>query len=126
MTIARQVDYGQVLEAPGGARPLSDRPSPTYVKIPTESEFLVFKSTPQGYVSYRNSHVGTRFIQILCQVLSSEAGAEQPRDLLTLFTLVSRLLAQLDIKQGWEGITFKQIPEIQSTLTNLVFLTPSH
>ena len=125
MNIALQADYGQVMEAPGGASPsLTARQSPTYVKIPSESEFLVFKSTPQGYVSWRNSMVGTRFIQVLCQVLSFEAGNEQPRDLLTLFTLVNRLVSELDIGQGCE-VTFKQIPEIQSTLTKLVFLTPS-
>ena len=114
------------MEAPGGARPsLTGRQSPTYVKIPSQSEFLVFQSTPQGYVSWRNRSVGTRFIQALCQVLSSEAGTEQPRDLLTLFTVVNRVVSKLDIDQGYEGITFKQIPEIQSTLTKLVFLTPS-
>ena len=125
MKITLQADYGQVMEAPGGARPSHRRESPAYVKIPTESDFLVFKSTPQGYVSYRNSNVGTRFIQALCQVLSFEAGTEQPRDLLTLFTVVNRVVSELDIDHGCEGITFKQIPEIQSTLTKLVFLTPS-
>ena len=116
------------MEAPGGAlRSLTRRQSPTtYVKIPTESEFLVIKSTPQGYVSWRNAGVGTRFIQMLCQVLDFEAGNERPRDLLTLLTLVNRLVSELDIDRGCEGITFKQIPEIQSTLTKLVFLTHSH
>ena len=61
-----------------------------YVKIPTESEFLVYKSTPQGYVSYRNSEIGTRFIQTLCQVLDLEAKSSSPRDMLTLLTLVNR------------------------------------
>ena len=120
-----QADYGQVMEAPGGARPsLTRRKTPVYVKIPSESEFLVFKSTPQGYVSWRNPGIGTRFIQVLCQVLDFEAGEEAPRDLLTLFTLVNRLVSELEMRRGCEGISFKQIPEIQSTLTNLVFLTP--
>ena len=110
------------MEAPGGARHSSVRSkSPTYVKIPTESEFLVYRGTPQGYYSWRNWKVGTRFIQALCQVLNFEAGNDQPRDLLTLFTVVNRLVSELDIN----GIA-KQIPEIQSTLTKLVFLTPSH
>lgn len=116
------------MEAPGGAlSSLTRRLRPEYVKIPTESEFLVYKSTPQGYVSWRNTEVGTRFIQVLCQVLQFEAGSEQPpRDILTLFTVVNRLVSEIDIGRGWEGITFKQIPELQSTLTKLVYLTPSH
>ena len=105
---------------------LSRKKSPVYVKIPSESEFLVFKSTPQGYVSWRNSAIGTRFIQVLCQVLDFEAEKEPPRDLLTLFTVVNRLVSELEMRGGCEGISFKQIPEIQSTLTKLVFLTPSH
>ena len=112
------------MEAPGGARHSSrSSKSLRYVKIPRESEFLVYRGTPQGYFSYRNWKVGTRFIQALCQVLQFEAENDQPRDLLTLFTVVNRLVSELDIN-FINGIA-KQIPEIQSTLTKLVFLTPS-
>ena len=131
------------------------RPAPQYVKIPTESEFLVYKSTPQGYVSYRNSEIGTRFIQTLCEVLDLEAKSSSPRDMLTLLTLVNRqghllsiaitisinpksissffispenicparLVAELDIRTG-DRTQMKQMPELQSTLTRLVYLTP--
>ena len=78
------------MEAPGGAPGVLARSVPVYVKIPTESEFLVYKSTPQGYVSYRNSEIGTRFIQTLCEVLDLEAKSSSPRDMLTLLTLVNR------------------------------------
>ena len=78
------------MEAPGGAPGGLPRSVPVYVKIPTESEFLVYKSTPQGYVSYRNSEIGTRFIQTLCEVLDLEAKSSSPRDMLTSLTLVDR------------------------------------
>ena len=74
------------MEAPGGAPGVLARSVPVYVKIPTESEFLVYKSTPQGYVSYRNSEIGTRFIQTLCEVLDLEAKSSSPRDMLTSLT----------------------------------------
>ena len=98
---------------------------PLYVKIPSESEFLVYKSTPQGYVSYRNKELGTRFIQVLCQVLDHhhQAGHQEPCDLLSLLTLVNRKVAQMDIMTK-SGKEMKQVPEIQSTLTKLIYLTP--
>ena len=116
MKIALQVDRGQAPGAVAARAPGDQRP----VKIPIESEFLVCKGTPKGhfsppkYISCEKERSGTPFIQELCDVLESEA--KKHHDLLELLTVVNKLVSQLDIED-------KQIPEIQSTLTQLVYLT---
>ena len=39
-----------------------------YVKIPNHADFLIYRSTPDGYVSWRNELKGSWFIQSFCQV----------------------------------------------------------
>ena len=109
---------------PGGCCPISTTHSQSPGLI--NPEFLVFRATPQGYVSYTDD-VGSDFIKPLCKVLEEEAQKQKqkqkPRNLLDLFTVVNRLVSESEIP--CEGNTFKQIPEIKSTLTKLVFLTPT-
>ena len=97
--------------------------------IPKYSDLLIFYSTYPGYYAWRNTHIGSWFIQDLCYVLQHYS---QEYDLLTLATLVCQKVAftrqshtnnynNKDNRNLKESLNNKkQMPCFVSTLTRLV------
>ena len=46
------------------AIPIDPPGSPTYIKIPNYADFIIYRSTQEGHVSWRNRHEGSRFCQV--------------------------------------------------------------
>ncbi|XP_053733130.1 caspase-8-like isoform X2 [Synchiropus splendidus] len=87
--------------------------------IPSESDFLLAKSTVPTFYSYRNVEQGSWFIQSLCQHLLTLVPREV--DLLSVMTKVSD---DVSLKSDPSGLK-KQMPNIDSSLRrNVVFPIP--
>ncbi|CAG2111413.1 unnamed protein product [Medioppia subpectinata] len=95
-----------------------------FYRIPNYADFLIAYSTVPGFYSWRNTTQGSWFIQALTQVLGKHSAN---LDLLTMMTIVSRLVAY-DFESCVPGDpTFhqkKQIPCVTSMLTRLIYFIP--
>ncbi|PAA83838.1 hypothetical protein BOX15_Mlig030679g1 [Macrostomum lignano] len=89
-------------------------------RIPLESDFLYFYSTPPGYYSWRNDIQGSWFIQQLCHVLQRYGDSDELGHLL--------LMVQQAVAGNYQSNTnddstsgMKEIPVSVSTLRKLVY-----
>ncbi|CAH8665109.1 unnamed protein product [Dicrocoelium dendriticum] len=94
-------------------------------KLPVEADILVAQSTVPGYFAWRNSAVGSWFIQELCRTLEQDTQRKPIRDVLSLLTVVARCVAyQYRSNTGQMGShNMVQMTCFTSTLTRLVYLT---
>ncbi|XP_054166853.1 caspase-like isoform X2 [Oppia nitens] len=95
-----------------------------FYRIPNYADFLIAYSTVPGYYSWRNTTQGSWFIQALTQVLGKYASN---MDLLTMMTIVSRIVAydyESNVPNDPDFHEKKQIPCVTSMLTRLIFFTP--
>ncbi|XP_019377451.1 PREDICTED: caspase-3 [Gavialis gangeticus] len=88
-------------------------------RIPIEADFLYAYSTAPGYYSWRNSAVGSWFIQSLCTMLKQHA---KNLELMQILTRVNRKVAEFSsCSNRTEFDSKKQIPCIVSMLTKDVY-----
>jgi caspase 7 len=95
-------------------------------RIPAEADFLYAFSTPTGYFSWRNTELGSWFIQSLCRNLSEHA-AHPDMDVLRLLTRVNYEVAMVNesnVPNDAKWHRKKQIPSVVSMLTKDLFFTP--
>ena len=106
-------------------------------RTPSHADFLIAHSSVEGYFSWRNTVMGSWFIQVCwncvalvyvsSQVLAAaltENGST--RDLETILTRVSKVVATMyESKSEHEEWNMKkQIPFVHSTLTAKVYMQP--
>jgi len=87
--------------------------SANFVIIPLSADCLIMYASTAGFVSFRNIHDGSWFIQELCKQLETNT----TDDLLSLLTIVNRNVAQR--QSIGEGA--KQMPIVLSSLTKKVY-----
>jgi len=95
-----------------------------YYRIPNYADFLIAYSTVPGYYSWRNTTQGSWFIQALTHVLGKHS---QNMDLLTMMTIVNRLVAydyESCVPNDPSFHQKKQIPCVTSMLTRLIYFIP--
>ncbi|OQV20346.1 Caspase-3 [Hypsibius exemplaris] len=95
-------------------------------RIPAEADFLYAFSTPTGYFSWRNTELGSWFIQSLCRTLSDHA-AHPEMDILRLLTRVNYEVSmsnESNVPGDAKWHRKKQIPSVVSMLTKDLFFTP--
>ncbi|CAH8592920.1 unnamed protein product [Schistosoma turkestanicum] len=94
-------------------------------KLPIEADILVAYSTVPGFFAWRNSSSGSWFIQELCNVLESDIKKGNHSDIMTLLTVVARVVAyQYRSNTGQvETNNMKQMTSTVSTLTRLFYIT---
>ncbi|TGZ64945.1 hypothetical protein CRM22_006108 [Opisthorchis felineus] len=94
-------------------------------KLPVEADILIAHSTVPGYFAWRNSTVGSWFIQELCRILEEDFKGSTVHDLVTLLTVVARCVAyQYRSNTGQAGShNMLQMTNYSSTLTRLMYLT---
>lgn len=92
------------------------------ITIPVMSDILIYFSSAEGFVSYRNRNHGTQFIQILCHQLLNYLNSPKEEDLIAILTRVSRLIAfpkqsplPLELIESFDSCL--QMPTILSMLT---------
>nr|XP_009300531.1 caspase-8-like [Danio rerio] len=85
------------------------------ITIPSDTDFLIARSTTDGHVSYRNVSEGSWFIQSLCRNL--EKHCPRGADILTILLYVNNeVSSQKSIR--------KQMPIYEVALTRKLFLRP--
>lgn len=91
-----------------------DIDGPSRNNVADFSDFFIFMSTMQGFVSIRHKREGSWFIQTLCDVLikGSKKGA-------TLLESATEVMESLQQKRGLVNGTYSaaQLPELRSRLT---------
>lgn len=89
-------------------------------RIPLESDFLFFYSTPPGYYSWRNDVEGSWFVQQLCKVFNEHGDSVE---LAHLLLIVQRMVAaEFQSRTGDESTSgMKQIPVSVSTLRKQLY-----
>ncbi|KAK4475603.1 hypothetical protein MN116_000878 [Schistosoma mekongi] len=94
-------------------------------KLPIEADILVAYSTVPGFFAWRNSSTGSWFIQELCNVLEIDIKNGNHTDIMTLLTVVARVVAyQYRSNTGQvETDNMKQMTSTVSTLTRLFHIT---
>nr|CAH8871682.1 unnamed protein product [Trichobilharzia regenti] len=94
-------------------------------KLPIEADILVAYSTVPGFFAWRNSSMGSWFIQELCNVLESDMKRVNHSDIMTLLAVVARVVAyQYRSNTGMvETDNMKQMTSTVSTLTRLFYIT---
>lgn len=97
-----------------------------YVKLPgivyfnPKADFLIMKSTSEGFYSFRNVIEGSWFIQSLCEELTENI----EDDLMKIVTGVNRRVAfayQSKSPKNEHFDALKQMPNIESTLTKKMY-----
>ncbi|XP_049856598.1 caspase-1-like [Schistocerca gregaria] len=97
----------------------ADSPESNVFSVPEEADILVFYSTYEGRVAYRDTEEGSWFIQELCSELNKNG---ERYDLLTMLTHVNFNVATRRVRLS--GIRErKQMPVIQSSLTRKFYLS---
>ena len=97
---------------------------PVFV-IPKLADLLVMYSTSGGHYSFRNLTNGSWFIQALCEELKTNSD----KDLMWILTAVNRRVAygnQSNMEKYPALDAAKQMPNIVSMLTKIMYLTPKH
>ncbi|CAJ1071629.1 caspase-8-like [Xyrichtys novacula] len=89
--------------------------------IPEAADFLVAKSTVEGYVSFRNTDTGSWFIQSVCKQL--QEGCPRGEHLIDVLLRVNRKVSQQEGSQSQPG-TVKQMSEFTATTTKKLVLSP--
>lgn len=104
----------------GGASAGEKSDSGKVSRIPLESDFLYFYSTPPGYYSWRNDQDGSWFVQQLCRVFNEHG---ETSELGHMLLTVQRLVAsEYQSRTGdVRSCGMKQIPVAVSTLRKLVY-----
>lgn len=92
-----------------------------FITLPSTADQLIMYSTPEGFVSMRNTVDGSWFIQELCLQLETNI----KDDLLTMLTRVCRKVAVKEVghSKSIDLIGAKQMPIIVSSLTKKIFFT---
>ncbi|TKR62364.1 hypothetical protein L596_026342 [Steinernema carpocapsae] len=103
---------------PGLERAMRAHNDGVYTKVPLEADILICRSTPIGYVSWRNSRDGTWFIQAVCDVFKECA---QEDEIIELFTKVNRHVSS---KFESSRERCKQISEISTRLRKKLYFFP--
>ncbi|XP_055348296.1 caspase-3-like isoform X2 [Paramacrobiotus metropolitanus] len=104
---------------------LIEADAPSTFRIPAEADFLYAFSTVPGYFSWRNTELGSWFIQALCHMLDQHA-LDPDMDILKLLTRVSHQVAfghESNVPSDTKWHRKKQIPSIVSMLTKDVVFT---
>ncbi|VDP39954.1 unnamed protein product [Schistosoma margrebowiei] len=93
-------------------------------KLPIEADILVAYSTVPGFFAWRNSSSGSWFIQELCNALESDMKSANHSDIMSLLTVVARVVAyQYRSNTGQiETDNMKQMTSSVSTLTRLFYI----
>ena len=86
------------------------------ITLPNHADFLIARSTPPGFVSYRNTTEGSHFIQALCEVLDPDKGAFD-NDLLSLLVKAQGIVASKEM-----GERYKQMPSFTCQLTKKMLM----
>lgn len=105
------IDRGIIRWTPQGA-------SDYYYKLPVQADFLFAYSTVPGYVSYRDPFEGSWYIQTLCEQLNNNGTRY---DLMKLLIIVNQKVATEFPNDT--GITIKQMPMFNSSLTKFLTFT---
>ena len=85
--------------------------------LPTEADFVMAYATMPGYVSWRSSGSGSRFIKTFTETMHEEAKNEHFLDILTE---VNRRVADLSDKSGKR----KQMPAPVTMLRRKLYFRP--
>ncbi|XP_073808219.1 caspase-22 [Danio rerio] len=111
-----------VADDSGGSR--TQKPGRVSVSIPKDSDFLIARSTVEGYVSIRDETRGTWFIQSLCENLKE--GSKRGHDILTILTKVNNdvSLKEGSLKVKNEIVDAKVTPQPIFTLRKLLIFKP--
>ncbi|TRY82803.1 hypothetical protein DNTS_025571 [Danionella cerebrum] len=87
------------------------------VSIPSDTDFLIARSTIDGHLSYRNTDEGSWFIQSLCRNL--ETHCSQGGDIQSILLSVNNEVSAL-------GLRSKQMPVHEVALRKKLILRPIH
>lgn len=98
--------------------------APSVYRVPCEADFLYAFSTVSGYFSWRNTELGSWFIQSLCRTLDNHV-FDPEMDFVRLLTRVNYEVAMVhesNVPSDNKWHRKKQIPSIVSMLTkDLIF-----
>ncbi|KAH9499434.1 Cell death protein 3 [Bulinus truncatus] len=86
-------------------------------KLPSQADIFVALATTAGYLSWRNTALGTWFIQAITYIFAKYA---YKYDLNKLMTMVNRLVAKAETIDG----KFKQVAEKRDTFTKTFYFFP--
>ncbi|XP_056313606.1 caspase-22 [Danio aesculapii] len=111
-----------VADCLGGSR--TQKPGRVSVSIPKDSDFLIARSTVEGYVSIRDEIRGSWFIQSLCENLKE--GSKRGHDILSILTKVNN---DVSLKEGYlevnkDRVDAKVTPQPIFTLRKLLIFRP--
>ncbi|KAK0427817.1 hypothetical protein QR680_010439 [Steinernema hermaphroditum] len=109
---------GNIPSSAGGDRMMRVQNDGSQMKLPLEADILICRSTPLGYVSWRNSRDGTWFIQALCEVFKECARTDE------IMTLLTKVNNRVSSKFESSKERCKQIGEISSRLRKKLFFFP--
>nr|CAX76587.1 caspase 3, apoptosis-related cysteine peptidase [Schistosoma japonicum] len=94
-------------------------------KLPVDADILISYSTVPGYITWCNTTKGSWYIQELCNALETDIKNGNHTDIMTLLTVVARVVAYQyrSSTRQVETDNMKQMTSTFSTLTRLFHIT---